>query len=85
MRAITKCNSYWFLEHPSGDIDSELFANGPIKIHVERPDLVEPQMRPTGEKIDYNRQVNDKTVSVEMEIYIYKISVILFNKSHIIF
>tara|TARA_Y100000034_G_C6904593_1_gene419379 strand:+ start:229 stop:1605 length:1377 start_codon:yes stop_codon:yes gene_type:complete len=60
-------NSYWFLEHPNGEIDSELFGNGPIKIHVERPDLVEPQLRATGEKIDYNRQVNDKTVSVDME------------------
>ena len=64
-------NSYWFLEHPSGEIDESLFAGGPIKIHVERPDLVEPKLMPTGERITYDRTVNEKVVQVEMEDVIH--------------
>ena len=60
-------NSYWFLEKPIRPVDEKLFGSNPIKIHVERPDLVEVVSLDKSERLSYKRNVNDKTIDVSMD------------------
>ena len=60
-------NSYWFLEQPHRPVDEQLFGSDPIKIHMERPDMVEVTSMNKSERINYTRNVNDKTVNIGME------------------
>lgn len=60
-------NSYWFLEQPARPVDEKLFGADPIKIHMERPDMVEIKSVNKTERISYQRNVNDKTVNIPME------------------
>ena len=62
-------NSYWFMERASNDdsIAKDVFGDMPIKIHIERPDRVEPNSQNKSERLVYNRKVNDKTIKFRQE------------------
>ena len=62
-------NSYWFLERASqnDNVAQEIFGETPIKIHVERPDRVEPTSENKTERLTYNRKVDEKAVSFKQD------------------
>ena len=60
-------NCYWFLEKPGLISEQKVFGDSPIKIHIERPDLVEPKSVSRTERLVYNRKVNKKLVEVSMD------------------
>ena len=55
-------NSYWFMERANDSIAQEVFGDSPIKIHVERPDRVEPNSESKTERVTYNRKINEKSI-----------------------
>ena len=60
-------NSYWFMEHATDSVAQEVFGDAPIKIHIERPDRVEPSSQNNSERVKYQRKVNDKTVTFRQD------------------
>lgn len=60
-------NCYWFLERPDSVVDQRVFGEMPIKIHIERSDLVEPKSVDKTERVAYNRKANDKVITIPME------------------
>ena len=60
-------NSYWFMERANDSIAQEVFGDSPIKIHVERPDRVEPNSESKTERVTYNRKINEKSQSFRQD------------------